>query len=257
MSWHTCHGIKSKRMKYLLLILALAIIGGGVFAITQKTSHTNDKVTSEETPYVVLEDDMLDAAALTAEITVATGALNDAEKAGLLLMREEEKLAHDVYQAFYETWGKQIFSNIAQSEQTHTDAVLALLKHYGIADPALPEAGVFADAELQALYNDLVAEGSSSLVAAYTIGATVEDLDIADLERLMNETTNSDILTVYDNLQRGSRNHLRAFNRQLVASTGADYEPQYISAEAFAAIIAGDTERGGGGGNGRGHNNNQ
>jgi hypothetical protein len=41
--------------------------------------------------------------------------LSDAEKASLTLMREEEKLARDVYVYVYDIWGTPIFSNIATS----------------------------------------------------------------------------------------------------------------------------------------------
>lgn len=91
---------------------------------------------------------------------ISADELSEDEIAGLLFMREEEKLAHDVYQAMYALWGMPIFANIAESELTHTEAVKGLLNGYGIADPAesLP-AGVFSDANLQALYDQLIAQG--------------------------------------------------------------------------------------------------
>lgn len=49
-------------------------------------------------------------------------------------MREEEKLARDVYLTFGEKWGLTLFTNIAKSEQTHTDAVKTLLDRYEIKD---------------------------------------------------------------------------------------------------------------------------
>lgn len=54
---------------------------------------------------------------------------------------------------------------------------------------------------------------------------------------------NTDITRVYQNLERGSRNHMRAFMKSL-ASGGAGYTPQYISQAEFDAIIASGTERG-------------
>lgn len=53
--------------------------------------------------------------------------ISEQEKNGLIQMREEEKLARDVYKTLWEKWGNQIFSNIAQSEQTHTDAIMKIL----------------------------------------------------------------------------------------------------------------------------------
>ncbi|NCB02187.1 MAG: DUF2202 domain-containing protein, partial [Spirochaetia bacterium] len=54
---------------------------------------------------------------------------------GILLMREEEKLARDVYLTLYEKWNLRTFSNIARAEQKHMDAVAYLLSTKGIEDP--------------------------------------------------------------------------------------------------------------------------
>jgi hypothetical protein len=188
--------------------------------------------------------------------------LSVAEAAGLTRLREEEKLARDVYTKLYATWGSRIFGNIAQSEQRHFDALKVLLDRYGLDDPAANNAaGVFTNAELQALYGDLVARGQVSLAAALRIGATIEDLDIHDLEIALAAADNDDLKIIYQNLQKGSRNHMRTFVGQLEA-LGESYAAQYISAAALAEILAslhesgmanwgsGNMRRGFGGGNG-------
>jgi|GEM_PF-280096 len=178
--------------------------------------------------------------------------ISQAEKDGLLFMREEEKLARDVYMTLYEKWGLPIFANIAQSEQTHTEAVRSLLVKYDIADPVIDDSvGVFVNSELQKLYDDLTAQGLGSPEGALTVGAIIEDLDISDLEVQIGLTDNEDIALVYENLLRGSRNHLRAFTRQL-AMNGESYEPQYISHSEYDEIIATNRETGSGSGMGRG-----
>ena len=170
--------------------------------------------------------------------------LSTAEIDGLLLMREEEKRARDVYETLYTKWGLNIFTNIAQSEQTHTEAVRDLLEKYNIADPVTDDTiGVFKSEEMQSLYDSLVAKGNISEVEALTVGAIIEDLDIKDLEELMLETDNQDITMVYENLVRGSRNHMRSFTKQLT-SRDVTYEVQYISEEEYEAILSGDTETG-------------
>jgi hypothetical protein len=170
--------------------------------------------------------------------------LSAGDQVGLAQMREEEKLAHDVYTVLADRFGVNVFESIASSEQTHTDAVKALLDQYGLPDPAAgTTAGTFSDPEIQTLYDDLVEQGSRSLVDAFTVGATIEDLDIADLRGLATEVT--DIQQVYDNLERGSRNHMRAFVRQLDRND-ATYTPQYVSAADFDAIVEGSVERGSG-----------
>lgn len=175
-----------------------------------------------------------------AELTGAE--LTAAERDGLLHMREEEKLALDVYQVLYERWQVPVFDNIANAEATHTDSVKVLLERYGLDDPAAGRAaGSFQSAELQALYDSLVAQGTRSLVDALTVGATIEDLDIADLRD--RATATSDIALVYANLEKGSRNHLRAFTAQLTGQ-GVTYTPAHISQADYDAIVATGTERG-------------
>ncbi len=168
-----------------------------------------------------------------ADMPVAT--LTAEEIDGLVWMREEEKLAHDVYVALGETWGSRVFENIAGAETTHTEAVKTLLDRYGITDPAAGRpAGEFTNPDLQALYTDLVARGRTSLVDAFTVGALIEDLDISDLRT--RATGTADIALVYADLEHGSENHLRAFTRNLDRQ-GVSYTPTYISADEFETII--------------------
>ena len=180
------------------------------------------------------------------------------EEIGLLKMREEEKLARDVYLTLYDTWGVQIFSNIAASEQRHTDAVKALLNKYSIADPVTDDTvGVFYDAELQGLYDDLVAKGNTSVNEAYQVGATIEDLDIYDLKGFLADTDNEDITKVYESLERGSRNHLRAFMKQ-INQAGETYTAQFLSQEEFDNIVNSEQEKcGNSGGKGKNHGNSE
>lgn len=170
--------------------------------------------------------------------------ISETERDGLVFMREEEKLARDVYTALYEKWGVPIFKNISRSEQTHTDAIRSLLEKYQIADPAATTAsGVFVNQDLQKLYTVLVTEGETSLVDALRVGALIEDLDIVDLQKRIGVTDNADVIFVYENLMKGSRNHLRSFVGQLTKN-GATYEPAYLSAEEYVAIINSPRETG-------------
>ncbi len=186
--------------------------------------------------------DILSAASLPPQ--AFDTAITDAERAGLIFMYEEEKLARDVYTTLGATWGIRVFANITESEKTHMAAVQGLLQRYGIENPATDDSvGAFYDPKLATLYEELTARGNQSEIEALTVGALIEDLDIADLDRYMKETTQSDIIAVYAELQRGSRNHLRAFTRQLNAR-GASYEPQYISRDTYDAIIESAQEKG-------------
>ncbi len=163
---------------------------------------------------------------------------------GLNLMREEEKLARDVYQYLYSEWGLMIFKKISTSEQRHMDAVGFLLDKYGLDDPAENNPpGIFTSPVLQVLYDDLIADGSVSQVAALEVGATIEDLDIFDLLVLLDQADNEDIKTAYQNLLKGSRNHLRSFVYQL-SLNGVDYVAEYLTDEEIESIILTPYERG-------------
>lgn len=166
------------------------------------------------------------------------------EKKGLFHMREEEKLARDVYLTFSDMWGQRIFANIAQSEQRHMDAVKVLLDKYELKDPIKDDTvGVFSDPVLQGLYNDLVNQGSVTLIEALRVGATIEDLDIYDLIGYLDSADNKDIRTLYQNLLKGSRNHMRGFV-PLLESLGETYVAQYLTQEEVDEIAHSEMERG-------------
>jgi hypothetical protein len=176
---------------------------------------------------------------------VAAGELSAAEKDGLIYMREEEKLAHDVYQALYDKWGLPNFRNIASSETTHMGEIKLLLDRYGVADPAAGKAaGVFANSDLQALYDQMIKQGTQSLADALRTGATIEEVDITDLQKRTAQIDNADIQWVYGNLLRGSGNHLRAFVSNLSRRAGDTYAPQYLSQDDFNKIISEPMGRG-------------
>lgn len=176
--------------------------------------------------------------------TLPMQTISDAESISLIHMREEEKLARDVYIAMFNKYGLRIFENISISEQTHTDAILQLLTKYAIKDPAGVNAvGVFTDPGLQALYTSLVNSGSVSVIEAYKVGAIIEDLDLNDLKNDLLKVDNQDIILVYQMLSKGSRNHMRNFYSNL-KSLGFTYVPQFITQSELDAIVNSAMERG-------------
>jgi len=176
--------------------------------------------------------------------SIPAGQLTEAEKEGLLYMVEEEKLAHDVYTKLYEKWGLQIFKNIAESESTHVNAVRLLLEKYNITDSTQNEGiGEFQNPEIQKLYDQLIEMGMKSEVDALKVGALIEETDIKDLQERIDQTNKVDIITVYENLMAGSRNHLRAFVGQL-EKMGVTYTPQVLSEDEFYAILNSPMETG-------------
>jgi hypothetical protein len=151
---------------------------------------------------------------------VSTGAqaatITKDQRASLLWMVAEEKLAHDVYTTLGDIYGVRQFDNIAASEATHTDAVRVLLDTYGIKDPTVGDAvGEFDNAVMQKMYDDLIKQGSKSLSDAAEVGVTIEKLDIKDLRDGLDANTPADVRRVYESLLKGSQNHLVAFERLL------------------------------------------
>jgi len=156
---------------------------------------------------------------------------------GLLYMVEEEKLARDVYLALYEMWGNRVFLNIAKAEQQHMDEVSAVLHDKEMDNPVeTSDIGIFHNDEIAKLYDSLVAQGSTSIEEAFMVGALIEDLDIHDLQRSIGATDDEVEIWVYNNLLRGSENHMRAFVRQL-GRYGLDYTARYISDTELSLIL--------------------
>ncbi len=176
------------------------------------------------------------------EVTVME--LTASEKQDLLYMREEEKLARDVYDYLYAKYDLNIFNNIGKSEQRHMDKLLTLINKYNLEDPVAlsPDAGKFGDAHLQSLYDTLIAKGDMSLEDALLVGATIEDVDIFDLDEAIDKTNNTDLLGAYANLNCGSRNHMRAFNSQL-GNYSIVYSAQYITQAKLEEVLSGDHEQ--------------
>ncbi len=185
-------------------------------------------------------------------LSIPASELSTDEAASLTFMREEEKLARDVYNQLAAMWGIQSFSNIASSEQMHMDEIKVLLDRYELTDPAL-EPGKFTNPDLQALYDQLISQGSISVGDAMKVGAAIEEIDIRDLQTRLAQTDNADIQLVFTNLMNGSYNHLKAFTGNLLTQTGETYQPQYLTAEQYQTILSSSVGNGqGNGGQGQG-----
>lgn len=146
-------------------------------------------------------------------------AYSDEQVASLLFMIEEEKLAGDLYEAFYEQTGLRVFGRIASAEDRHMDALVTQAELAGLDIDgilALP-AGEYINPELQTLYDDLLGAGSVSADAALAVGQQVEQADIADLGEAMVAVIGTPLETVYSRLETGSAHHLAAFDFWLAA----------------------------------------
>lgn len=166
-----------------------------------------------------------------------------AEAQDLVFMREEEKLARDVYLALFQQWGLTPFTRIANSEQRHMDTLLLMLRKYGLSDPAAGRvAGEFSNPDLQALHDHLLEVGALGEVEALKVGGAVEETDLQDLDVARTRTDNTDLRRIYARLECGSRNHLRAFASGVEALTGQSYQAQVLEPAKVNAILAGAQE---------------
>jgi len=194
---------------------------------------------------------LLAAALLTTTLPAAAGgggltagSVDATEADYLVYVREEEKLARDVYLVLYQTWGLPVFDNIAASEETHTTAVEDVIEKYRLTDPVVDDTvGVFVNPDLAGLYTTLVARGTQNSVEALYVGAAIEELDMIDLQAAIDASDNADIRQLYENLMSGSRNHLRAYVGQ-IENLGIVYEAQYLIQEEVDEIIDSPIERG-------------
>lgn len=220
--------MKTKK-SFIILAVAVSLV---IFA------SCNGGLYETEDPFLVSElekSENLDS--LTSSACTFTGELTEEEIEGLMIMREEEKLAGDVYSFFYEEYNQLIFSNISKSETTHKNAVLHLIEGYGLTDPTPAESATFANSLFNDLYAQLTEQGSAGLVEALKIGAFIEEYDIADLEQLLDETQNEDVLRVYGHLLNGSKNHIHAFTG-ILNNLGVTYTPTVITEEHYMEILA-------------------
>lgn len=186
-------------------------------------------------------------------------ALSQAEKDSLRYMREEEKLAHDVYAVLAKQWGNQtqVFDRIGASEARHISAVGRLLQRHNIADPMQNSVqGRFENAKLQKLYDELTARGKTSLVEAFKVGALIEEIDILDLQKDAAKTNQPDIKMVYGNLLRGSEKHLRAFVRNL-SQQNVQYQPVHMQIGDYQSIVQASNTKQGMRGKKKGNRHNQ
>jgi hypothetical protein len=142
---------------------------------------------------------------------VVTGSVTEAETAGLLFMREEEKMARDVYTYLYGKYKLPVFLNISKSENAHMSSVLRLITAFKIADNSTNDPGVYTNTHIAELYLQLIEMGNVSVIDALKVGVLIEQTDISDLQKELLLVENASVKTVYTNLMAGSNAHLKAF----------------------------------------------
>ncbi len=216
-------------MKTVKLFLVLAVASLVIASCSESVNGIDEAMNSN------LDEKSAEVAALCGTCDFSE-TLNEAEIAGLMEMREEEKLARQVYIFMYEKYERRVFNNISKSENAHTSAVLHLIDGFGLTDPTLATDTEFSNPLFTELYAQLTAKGSESLIEALKVGAFIEEFDINDLQNLIETTENPTVKRVYGNLLRASKIHLKAFTNSLKVQ-GATYTPTVISVEEYNEIL--------------------
>lgn len=175
-------------------------------------------------------------------------AISTEEQADILFMKQEEKMARDVYNALYQQHEIQVFANIARSEQRHMDSVDYLIQTYGLEDPTPAAAGVYTYDALNSMYAELTEKGFQSVVDALEVGVTIETVDIADLESSLLVIEDVTVKNVFGNLLRASKNHLNAFQNNLAFGTEAGSQNPSIgfaqNSQGGVCVVTGETAQG-------------
>ena len=184
------------------------------------------------------------------------------EETHMVFMREEEKLARDVYITLGDLYpGAIVFSNIDDAEQQHTTTVKNKLAQYNIDDPSTnDEVGVFTGTDygwsFTEKYDLLVARGNISEIEALYVGAFIEELDMLDIVQCpkviveadndinnvsecgLDYTDNSDIQRMLESLLEGSKNHLRSYVGNIEAVEGeCTYKAQVLTQKEVDIIL--------------------
>lgn len=184
-------------MKHLAELISVFILAILFFSCADQLTDTNNAVIDEQFKNTTL--------------------LTPIEEEGILYMRQEEKIARDVYQKLGETWNLSIFTNIASSEKNHMDAIKKLIDTYGLTDPEPYEIpGEFSNQVFQDMYDELIARGLTSPKEAMVVGQDIEKKDIEDLSYYSANTELKDILQVYKKLSDASYRHFDRFSSHVL-----------------------------------------
>ncbi len=216
-------------MKTIKLFLVMAVAAMAFVSCSESVNGVDETIISD------VDEKSAEVAAICGTCDFS-GTLAEAEVYGLMEMREEEKLARQVYIFFYEKYQYRVFNNISKSENAHTSAVLNLIDGFGLTDPTPVAYTEFNNPLFADLYAQLTEKGSESLVEALKVGAFIEEYDINDLQNLFETTENATVKKVYGNLLRASKFHLKAFTNSLKLLK-ATYTPTVISVEEYNDIL--------------------
>jgi hypothetical protein len=209
------------------------LVPGEAVSIIWASSDSSDLDFKHDVAY---GEGILTLSSVNEAVPAASNALTAREVEGILFIREEEKVARDLYQAFYDEFNLTVFSDLARSEQSHMDSIKIAVDKYGLEDPVIEEQGVFTNQTLKQMYEQLLASGKQSEEDALKASATFEEISIIDLEKELNVTKSEDVRLIYEGLLAGSRKHLRSYVRDL-QELGVSYVPKHLTLGEFNETV--------------------
>jgi len=235
--------MKANSIKTLLAICAISL---SLASCTKETNPNTPEPLVSATPSDIIEvkSDGATTFAL-AGVTPAfdsTADLTADEIEFIYAVREDEKVARDLYFSFFGTFGLKPFENIGKAEDNHIKATEKLFDYYEIDYPALSENGKFENAIRQKLFDSLLLKGTPEL-EAFKVMAMLEESNIVEYGEVLKTIANPNIKIVIENLARASANHFKAAIRQITA-LGGTYTPALMTQEQYRAVIAIGFEKG-------------
>ena len=110
---------------------------------------------------------------------------------------QDEWAARAEYQVVLSKWNNaRPFANIIKAEESHIGWLTPLFAKNGLPFPVQPKAATVVPADW---------------TKALAVGAQAEVLNIAMYDKFLKQTLPDDVRAVFEELKRGSENHLRAF----------------------------------------------
>ncbi|MFB6116344.1 MAG: DUF2202 domain-containing protein [Candidatus Nanosalina sp.] len=245
------NSLKILGVSFVLLVAAVAVAGSGFLMEDRVSDDDMERMGAGDGPtHEGMEASREDEQDMRANHSserydisdMSEQELGEQEVEDIRYMRQEESLAHDVYDRFYEEYGVRAFDNIKYSEQTHAEVFKELIEKYGLEDSYNESTNSFESQEITELKDKLVERGMEGEVEALKVAVEIEEMNVAHLREKLNNAENRDLQEIYSNLLEDSKRHLTAFDRQL-DMRDVEYTPNHISKSDYEEITA-DTGRG-------------
>jgi hypothetical protein len=158
-------------------------------------------------------------------------------------MHDQERLAMDLNQAFYDEWGDPVFASLAASKPRCMEKLMNLIDWYDIEffGVVTNEPRVYTDERHAEAFVDLFARGMESPQAAFLAAAYVEEWNILEYKATTSVEPPGEGLQLVDEAYRDLLG-LAYFNFAKLASQVDDYSAQLLSQADVDAILATDWE---------------